>query len=421
MHMKNRLITLVASLGLLSMVVADVVPGAHQVSFTRGTRQRNTSTNVTTSDAVGDANAVIGRVQNEVNWYGLEVEVGTPPQKLILDIDTGSADFWVIATEGAFFCSPKNCTASGLYDQFKSSSYQFVSPFFSALYADSSGALGHWIKEDVKIGGLTLNHLTIGLGLLSTVGHGVIGLAPESCIAGIGSLEIGTYHNYPTALVDAGLAESRAYSLYLNSTKATEGTLIFGGVDSNAYIGNLTTHPVYGEGIGILSVFLNSVSLNGVEFPLLQPAVLDSGTTITYLPDYIVDPIVLAIGGIPFIINIIECIPETDTRTIDFKFGCATIKVKLSDFQTRFPLDQSKILGSPNKCIFGLASNVKNAGINILGDSFLRAAYVVYDLDNAQISLAQANQSALAIDSQIKIIPKEENGVPGAQLCPPVF
>jgi hypothetical protein len=54
------------------------------------------------------------------------------------------------------------------------------------------------------------------------------------------------------------------------------------------------------------------------------------------------------------------------------------------------------------------------SGTSVLGDTFLRSAYVVYDLANNQISLAATNFNAT--NSDIREIAAGSGGVPGASL-----
>ena len=61
-------------------------------------------------------------------------------------------------------------------------------------------------------------------------------------------------------------------------------------------------------------------------------------------------------------------------------------------------------------CLFGIAPS--GGGTNVLGDTFLRSAYVVYDLDNNQISIAQTNFGSTA--SNVLEIGRGSDGVPGA-------
>lgn len=52
----------------------------------------------------------------------------------------------------------------------------------------------------------------------------------------------------------------------------------------------------------------------------------------------------------------------------------------------------------------------------ILGDSFLRSAYVVYDLENFQLGLAQAATYSNGASSLVSAI--DQNGIPGSQQPP---
>ena len=52
---------------------------------------------------------------------------------------------------------------------------------------------------------------------------------------------------YPTVLDNmktAGSINRRAYSLYLNDLQASKGAIIFGGVDSTKYTGDLVALPL---------------------------------------------------------------------------------------------------------------------------------------------------------------------------------
>jgi hypothetical protein len=52
---------------------------------------------------------------------------------------------------------------------------------------------------------------------------------------------------YPTVLDNmktAGIINRKAYSLYLNDLQANKGAIIFGGVDSTKYTGDLIALPL---------------------------------------------------------------------------------------------------------------------------------------------------------------------------------
>lgn len=65
-------------------------------------------------------------------------------------------------------------------------------------------------------------------------------------------------------------------------------------------------------------------------------------------------------------------------------------------------------------CLFGLSPS--GNGVNVLGDTFLRSAYVVYDINNNQISMAQSNFDPKGSD--VIEIGSGKDAVPGATPVP---
>lgn len=95
--------------------------------------------------------------------YFVAVEMGTPPQKLELIVDTGSSDVWTFAPgvcESAQ-TSGQACLG-GSFDTSKSSTYKLVQEgLFSIQYADGSGVDGDYIQDSFTVGGQTIKELTM--------------------------------------------------------------------------------------------------------------------------------------------------------------------------------------------------------------------------------------------------------------------
>lgn len=153
------------------------------------------------------------------------------------------------------------------------------------------------------------------------------------------------------------------------------------------------------------TVVLSSVSVldcsGAVQFSqtnLALPVILDSGTTDAYLPDSVVNPI---LGGFGVINDrnygsIVPCNLANSPATLSFAFGGnggQTISVGIGEFIT--PIFNEEGVqptfkdGAGTICSWGLMSS--GTGPILLGDAFLRSAYVVYDLDNNQVGMAQTN------------------------------
>jgi hypothetical protein len=136
--------------------------------------------------------------------------------------------------------------------------------------------------------------------------------------------------------------------------------------------------------------------------------VLDSGAMFTYLPTAPVQAIYKLLGAVvshvSFSFIFVDCAllaPASGIpTTVDFQFTSPTgpnIKVPLNEFV--FPLsdyaaiaEHISALGTlpfKDTCLLGLLGSDETGGAMILGDTFLRSAYVVYDLESNSIGIAQ--------------------------------
>lgn len=247
------------------------------------------------SAPLGKRATVLELLGNAEYLYYANVTVGTPGQMLSLQIDTGSSDVWMTAT-GDSFCQQNqfNC-AGGTFTSAQSSTYKVVVPGgFNITYVDTTGSSGDFFTDQLSIGGITLNSLQMGLATSTTIGTGIIGVgfaADESVCTSAGPCK--TYPTIVDQLVSQKKINSRAYSLWLNDLYASTGSLLFGGVDTDKYVGSLVTLPIQPDS---LSNAITSFTVAFTDFTIgtsqgertgfvpsgfVSPAILDSGTTLT--------------------------------------------------------------------------------------------------------------------------------------------
>jgi len=137
------------------------------------------------------------------------------------------------------------------------------------------------------------------------------------------------------------------------------------------------------------------------------PVILDSGTTLTYLPDNIANDIAGGVGAFPDSEAgmVVPCSVGTSASTISFGFGSASgpkIRVELSQFVLPFPPQPNGRPvafrdGTP-ACQWGILGSGEDP--NLFGDTFLRSAYVVYDIDNDVVAIAQTTFNSTNSDVQ---------------------
>lgn len=314
----------------------------------------------------------------------------------------------------------------------QSSTYKDLGSLFEIQYADGSTASGAYFTDDFSIGDKTVKNLQIGLANQTVVGTGILGIGFE-----LNEAAEKEYSNLVTSLVDQSLIATTAYSLYLNDYYSSTGSILFGGVDTEKFIGNLVTVPILPDSqsknyssftVGLTA--LSFASSNGTTYNQslssedgTLDSILDSGTTLTYVPDALATELFDAIGAYQYTsfgessIALVDC-----GLGVDFTFRINdTVSITVpseelvidafAGYQDTLPDD----VPFNSTCLFGIQSigdtsaesgggggsgSVKEADYAILGDTFLRSAYVVYDLANLQIGLAQANLNSTTTDVQ---------------------
>ena len=348
---------------------------------------------------------------NEQTLYFANVTLGTPPQSLRLDIDTGSSDLWTNSAS-SLLCRQytQACGQSGTYNANKSSSYSYVNSDFYIQYADGSTAEGDYVTDTLSIGGAQIPNVQFGVGYNSSSAQGILGIGYATNEASIPTTGK-SYNNLPEVLVNQKLINTMAYSLWLNDMDANEGSILFGGVDTDKFHGTLVTLPIIQEQgqYREFVVGLNSlVVANQTVFTSPIPVLLDSGSSLSYLPTSYAQAVFTIFSAQYDPTSgaaVVNCNLMNTDATVDFEFSGQTIRVSMSELVIIDGYHHNQPI-----CILGISDVGDSTAV--LGDTFLRSAYVVYDLSNNQISIAPTNFNSTS--SSIKEISAGSSGVPGA-------
>jgi hypothetical protein len=308
---------------------------------------------------------------------------------------------------------------------------------FQIQYLDGSTSSGDYISDDFEIAGTTIKGLQMGYASQTVRGTGIMGVGFSNHVAA----EV-DYPNIMDQFTLQKVIEVKAYSLYLNDRRTDQGSILFGGIDTQKFIGPLSIVPIIPDqqtkSISTFTVNMDGMSVsfaNGTKSTVALPrgasqipALLDSGTTLSYIPEVMAIDVFDQVGaytdsrqtGLTFI----DCKYLTDGSglTVTFSFSGHAIAVPVHEMVLDVfsayevvPLD----IPIDDVCLFGLQStgnfadqsqSLASSNFVLLGDTFLRSAYVVYDLDHAQIGIAPANLNATA--SNVVEIKAADSGIP---------
>ncbi|KAI1841747.1 hypothetical protein JX265_007149 [Neoarthrinium moseri] len=338
--------------------------------------------------------------------YTVNIGIGTPEQPITVLLDTGSSELVVNPTcaTGGGATAVAFCLTTGVYAELLSLTHTDLLTAATIDYG-SGQATVDYVTDHVDIGA-TLVAQQFGQNVLSVnvyIGILGLGLRPNAAT---------TQYTYVLDnFVQQGFISSRVFSLDLQTIGNPTGSVIFGGIDLAKFSGALEKLPIldltaatgsdrYYIGCNAIGVTYNGAQTN--VFTGTLPVFLDSGTTISRLPTTVYQGIVAQFPGAILDpagsgLYIVPCTAPNSDTSVDFTFNTKTIRVAYSDFVVQ---------AGANICVLGVLP--ETSGEAVLGDTFLRAAYVVFDQDNRNALIAQGascGQQIISVSAGVNAVP----------------
>lgn len=289
---------------------------------------------------------------------------------------------------------------------------------FSINYADGTYARGFWGTDNVSFGNVTVRGLSFAISNDTTSDIGILGIGLSGLETTYSNQNGGNYQyeNLPLKLRNQGTINKAAYSIYLGDEDSRTGTVLFGAVDSAKYSGDLQTVKIvnsarsYGYSDPIrIEVIVSGIYLNDSNNELeitsnTYTAVLDTGSTFSYFPRSLLRSLGESMNG-QFSSSLgaylVDCIDD-DSYFFSIDFSGVRINVPLTSLIQRYSYSQ---------CFLNILEQSGSDYI-LFGDNVLRSAYLVFDLDDFEISIAQARYTT---DEDIAVI---SSSVPNAIQAP---
>lgn len=313
--------------------------------------------------------------------YYTEIQIGTPGQPFKVILDTGSSNLWVPSTD----CSSLACYLHSKYDHGASSTYKANGSDFAIRYG--SGSLEGYVSQDtLQLGDLIIPkqdfaEATSEPGLAFAFGKfdGILGLAYDTI--SVDKIVPPVYN-----AINNGLLDEPRFAFYLGDADKSEdgGVATFGGIDKSHYTGKITWLPVRRK--AYWEVKFNGIGL-GDEYAELENtgAAIDTGTSLIALPSGIAEILNSEIGAKKGFSGqySIECATRDNLPDLTFNFD--GYNFTLSPYE--YTLEVS---GSCISAFTPLDFPAPIGPLAIIGDSFLRKYYSIYDLGNNAVGLAKS-------------------------------
>ncbi|CAK7213936.1 hypothetical protein SCUCBS95973_001967 [Sporothrix curviconia] len=343
--------------------------------------------------------------------YLIDLEIGTPPQTISLQVDTGSSNMWMnVNCDNA--ADVEFCKVQPQFNADDSSTWKPLNETLTLTYGSGNVTINQGadvVRIPAAEGGSTITISSLQFGVIEqsySVSNGLIGVS-------FGELgEVTEFPNIIDQLALSNLTNGRVFSLALGNltnVQAADGVLIFGGIDTKKFVGDLVPLPNLPVQktdpfpIPRYWVNMDSISINGTEVvpghdnltttntPITSPQVfsdingpviLDSGTSFLQLPTTFMESIAKAMGGTVYDDTVIvDCAWQLSPGSLQFVFGESNTDYVVIDV----PLG-SIVLGDSGSCGLGVQSS--DGDNMIMGDILLRQAYCLFDQDKEYIYMA---------------------------------
>jgi cathepsin D len=333
-----------------------------------------------------------------MNWQDSEyygtISIGTPPQYFKVILDTGSSNLWVPSSS----CNTTayiSCSNHSTYDHSLSSTYVANGETISIAYGsgDCSGFLS---QDTVEIGGLTVKNQVFGemltfpgLVWVESLFDGILGLA-FSALASDGVTPL-----FDT-MMEQDVVSEDVFCFYLSTQHSSEAesgpsALILGEIPAEGiyYTGSIHYVPLVVELYWLLemtdvAVGGKSLGVCSVEEPCY--ALVDTGTSVITGPTAALDSIVSSLTLSP------DCSNLASLPDVSFTINGHSFPLTSSQYAIR--IDATFATGvnetvTVSECELGMMA-LDEEGLWILGDTFLRSYFSVFDRVNDRIGFATA-------------------------------
>ncbi|QDS67826.1 hypothetical protein FKW77_007264 [Venturia effusa] len=339
--------------------------------------------------------------QQNDSMYLTPVIVGN--QTMVLDFDTGSSDLWVWSTYLDHQTQKHGLqTGKHIYDPSKSSppATPISGSTWQISYGDGSSASGVVVTDCLTIGGVKVDKQAIecaqqlSSSFMNGAGDGLLGLA----MGNINTVQPQRVQTPVENMITQKHIPEKLFTAYLGSWRDAaeddkgQSFYTFGYIDQDVLKHSNVTEPYYTPLVdpeqGFWKFASPAFTINGQSFPRSgRTAIADTGTTLALVPDTVCETIYSTIPGAYYdTLNQGYVFPsntkEEDLPLVGFAVGTQG-KV--------FTCGKEDLLFAETKpgFTYGGIQSCGDLPFDILGDTWLKGIYAVFDQGNLRFGCLQ--------------------------------
>ncbi|KAI1863957.1 uncharacterized protein JN550_009236 [Neoarthrinium moseri] len=301
--------------------------------------------------------------------YFIQAHLGSAGTPMYMLIDTGASTTWVMGSG----CKSDACKKHNNFGSEDSKTFKDTGTPFSVEYG-SGEVSGEIISDSMKVAGLSVQY---SFGLTNVTSDqfssfpfdGILGLARST-------------GNFNDALKDAKLIGSNmfAVSLSRSSDGTNDGEITFGATNPAKYTGDITYTSVTDK--VSWSIPMDDVTVSGKSAGVKgKNAYIDTGTTYAFAAPADVAAVYKMIpdskssdGGVTW------TFPCDTTATVALTFSGKSFSINANDLKASS--------GDNNRCTGSIFGMEVVSGSWLLGDTFIKNVYTVFDIDGSRIGFA---------------------------------
>ncbi|KAH6897427.1 aspartic peptidase domain-containing protein [Thelonectria olida] len=303
--------------------------------------------------------------------YFVEVGIGSKQKKLYMLVDTGAGSSWVMGSD----CTSDACGLHTTFGSDDSTTLEKSSEPFSIAYG-SGKVSGSLAKDTFHLAGMSFDYQ---FGLTTTTSDQFTSFAFDG-ILGF-SLNTGANQNFLGAVADSHELDQNIFCIALNRAEDGEnnGEIRFGSINKDKFTGDITYTSLedgddWAIELGDMGYDGSKANVGGV------PSYIDTGTSFIFGPSDSVTSLHSLIPGAESSDNKTWTVPCDSNKNLTITFSGASYQISPKDWIS--PKSKS------GTCTSNIYGHEVVQGAWLLGDTFLKNVYAVFDKDKRRIGFA---------------------------------